>query len=91
MGDESVLSDQKIAKLLPLNKNGTHLNITETDVLECKLGWNLPMKTIAAFANNKGGYFILGVENGTWEIKGISENKIKNSILINSIRAFDPV
>lgn len=51
------------------------LDITETDRIECKKSVNVPMKTLAAFANNKGGYLVFGVINGTWEIVGIDEKK----------------
>jgi len=77
--DFSPISDQKLGAYLPL-KNGstTHLDIIETDKVECKKGWNFPIKTIAAFANNKGGYLVLGVVDKTWEIVGVKESKIKS-------------
>ena len=35
------------------------------------------MKTIAAFANNKGGYFIFGVENGSFNVVGLAGDKFE--------------
>nr|WP_273786631.1 ATP-binding protein [Brucella intermedia] len=43
--------------------------------MECKKSVNVVMKTLAAFANNRGGYFIFGVEDKTWEIHGIDAKK----------------
>jgi hypothetical protein len=51
------------------------LDITETDRIECKKSINFVMKTMAAFANNKGGYLLFGVEDKTWNILGIDEDK----------------
>ncbi|MBV1901090.1 MAG: ATP-binding protein, partial [Kordiimonadaceae bacterium] len=65
-----------IKRLFPVSDAAeTHLAIIETDQIECKKSHNLPMKTIAAFANNKGGYFVLGVENDTWKIIGLPDKK----------------
>ena len=73
------LSSETIALLLPFKEgSNTHFDILETDQIECKRSINFVMKTIAAFANNKGGYFIFGVEDGTWEIIGIQEKKLKS-------------
>ncbi|OUR80374.1 hypothetical protein A9Q83_01355 [Alphaproteobacteria bacterium 46_93_T64] len=77
--DAAHISETTLAKLLPLAKDSTtHLDIIETDQIECKKGFSLPIKTIAAFANNKGGYLVLGVVDKTWEIVGIKEAKIKS-------------
>jgi hypothetical protein len=53
------------------------LAITETDQVECKKSVNFVMKTIAAFANNKGGYFVFGVENGTFNVVGLPDDKFE--------------
>ncbi|MEQ8390400.1 MAG: putative DNA binding domain-containing protein [Thalassospira sp.] len=75
----SPVDENLLLELLPLRKNSkTHLDVTETNTIECKEGFSLPLKTIAAFANNKGGYLVLGVVDKTGEIKGISHSKIKN-------------
>lgn len=71
------LGESTLVNLLPLSQCGTKLNITETSRIECKENWATPLKTIAAFANNNGGYIVLGVKNGTWEIVGVKEKKIK--------------
>jgi len=72
------LSDQTLESLLPLAKGGENLAITETDQIECKKSFDMPMKTIAAFANNKGGYFLFGVEDKTWKIIGLADKKFDN-------------
>lgn len=70
--DDGPLGPARLAKLQPgkLGLPGS-LAITETDQIECKKSVNFVMKTIAAFANNKGGYFIFGVENGTFNVLGL--------------------
>lgn len=70
--DDGPLGPARLAKLLPgkLGLPGS-LAITETDQIECKKSVNFVMKTIAAFANNKGGYFVFGVENGTFNVLGL--------------------
>ncbi|MDO9432593.1 MAG: ATP-binding protein, partial [Phenylobacterium sp.] len=54
------------------------LAITETEQIECKKSVNFVMKTIAAFANNKGGYFVFGVENGSFNVVGLPDDKFEN-------------
>ncbi|WP_338179443.1 AlbA family DNA-binding domain-containing protein [Thalassospira tepidiphila] len=74
----SPVDDNLLLELLPLKKDSkTHLDISETNKIECKEGFNLPLKTVAAFANNKGGYLVLGVAAKSGEIKGIPSAKIK--------------
>ena len=50
---------------------------TETDKIECKESFSRDfrslLKPIASFLNNKGGYILYGVKDGTWEICGLSE------------------
>jgi len=70
------ISDAELAKLVVVKTNSPkQLDITETDRIECKRSVNIVMKTLAAFANNKGGYFLFGVENKTWEVHGIDGEK----------------
>ncbi|MGO6875434.1 helix-turn-helix domain-containing protein [Rhizobium ruizarguesonis] len=70
------MSDAELAKLLKLTPGAANqLDITETDRIECKKSVNIVLKTVAAFANNRGGYFVFGVENKTWEIHGIDAVK----------------
>lgn len=70
------ISDAELAKIIRTKQNyPNHLDITETDRIECKSSVNIVMKTLAAFSNNKGGYFFFGIENKTWEILGIDANK----------------
>ena len=77
--NEDPLSDKILKKLLPIKSKASDviLDITETDIIECKKNFNIPSKTVAAFANNKGGYFVCGVENSTWKVLGLTSEKIK--------------
>lgn len=72
------VSAATLKTLFPVHlTNNDKLNITETDQIECKQGFNIVMKTIAAFANNKGGYFAFGVKDKSWEVVGLNPAKLK--------------
>jgi hypothetical protein len=76
--DDGPLSPPRLAKLLPAKPGACgSLAITETDEIECKKSINFVMKTIAAFANNKGGYFVFGVENGSFNVVGLPDDKFE--------------
>lgn len=76
--NEGPLSPTRLAKLLPLKANAADsLAITETDQVEGKKSVSFVMKTVAAFANNKGGYFVFGVENATFRIVGLPDDKFE--------------
>jgi len=76
--DEGPLSPARLARLLPVKAGAPgSLAITETDQIECKKSVNFVMKTIAAFANNKGGYFLFGVENGSFNVLGLPDDKFE--------------
>ena len=76
--DEAPLSPARLAKLLPVKAGAAgSLAITETDQIECKKSINFVMKTIAAFANNKGGYFVFGVENRSFNVVGLPDDKFE--------------
>jgi len=78
IGDEGPMSPARLARLLPTKAGSpTSLAITETDQIECKKSVNFVMKTIAAFANNKGGYFVFGVENGSFKVIGLPDEKFE--------------
>ncbi|KAB2698302.1 ATP-binding protein [Ochrobactrum sp. Kaboul] len=88
--DSNPISDSELSKIIKIKPSfPNQLDITETDRIECKKSVNVVMKTLAAFANNRGGYFIFGVENKTWEVHGIDEkrfseydfNKLNQNIL----------
>lgn len=77
-GDDGPLSPARLTKILPAKSDMPgSLAITETDQIECKKSVNFVMKTIAAFANNKGGYFVFGVENGSFNIVGLPDDKFE--------------
>lgn len=76
--DNGPISASMLALLFPIHEGfKDKLNITETDQIECKQGFKFVMKTIAAFANNKGGYFAFGVKNKTWEVVGLNSAKLQ--------------
>jgi hypothetical protein len=78
VGGDGPLSPARLAKLLPAKPGAPgSLAITETDQIECKKSVNFVMKTIAAFANNKGGYFVFGVENGSFNVIGLADDKFE--------------
>ena len=71
-------SDSVITQMLPLKAGSKkHLEITETDKIECKESFKFVIKTAAAFANNKGGYFVCGVKDKTWELVGLDKKNLK--------------
>lgn len=58
----------------------------ESDQYECKEGFNLgnfskPLKTIAGFANNRGGYLFFGVKDlpSSYEVCGLSDGKFSET------------
>ena len=51
-------------------------------------------KTIAAFANNQGGYFVFGVENKTWKLMEISlayDFLIRGKLPIDNVTPKNPL
>ncbi|MGX1788849.1 AlbA family DNA-binding domain-containing protein [Bosea sp. NPDC055332] len=77
-GDDGPLSPARLMKMFPAKPGAPgSLAITETDQIECKKSVNFVMKTIAAFANNKGGYFVFGVENGSFNVVGLPDEKFE--------------
>lgn len=73
------LSEIALTRIVNIRQGeGAYLNISETDRIECKKSFDAPIKTIAAFANNKGGYFFFGVLDKTWEIIGLEDRKFEN-------------
>ena len=76
--DDGPLSPARLMKMFPTKTTAPDsLAITETDQIECKKSVNFVMKTIAAFANNKGGYFAFGVENGSFKVVGLPDEKFE--------------
>lgn len=74
----SPIDPKRLDALLPVKtKAPLVLAITETDQIECKKSFTIPMKTVAAFANNKGGYLVFGVENKTFAVVGLDNNKFE--------------
>lgn len=58
------------------------IHVSETDTVEGKESFDWGSrekygKIIAGFANNKGGYILFGVKDGSFEIVGIAENRME--------------
>ena len=68
--------ERRMARTAPALSDDS-LAITETDQIECKKSVNFVMKTIAAFANNKGGYLVFGVENGSFNVIGLPDDRFE--------------
>ncbi len=81
--DIGPVSIEVLEILFPIRKgNKDRLTISETDQIECKESYSAHwtsnyIKTIAAFANNNGGYIAFGVKDNTWELKGINKSKFE--------------
>jgi hypothetical protein len=65
------------------NVNGSRLNNRESTVLELKESFNWGnrdqyIKTMASFANNKGGYLVFGVQDSPHEIVGFNNVRFNN-------------
>lgn len=76
--DSSPINEKILKQLLPVSsKSPLRVKMTETNRIECKKSFGIKncMRAIPAFANNKGGYVIFGIEDGTWEVKGINKEK----------------
>jgi hypothetical protein len=57
------------------------LAVSETDTVEAKEAFNWAnrhdyCKTLAGMANNKGGYLLFGVKDGSFEVVGIAEDRM---------------
>jgi hypothetical protein len=73
-------SETLIETLLRIDCDGGRVKANETDRVEFKRSWNAGSiseyaRSIAAFANNRGGYLIFGIEDGTGEIVGLTSRK----------------
>ncbi|WP_321390848.1 ATP-binding protein [Emcibacter sp.] len=65
------------------NGMATKLAVSETDTVEGKKSFNWGSrekysKTLAGFANNRGGYILFGVEDGSFEVLGIKEDRMEH-------------
>ena len=57
------------------------LKISEDELHEYKKSFSFDdklMKTCAAFANNRGGYIVFGIEDGTRRLVGLSSRKLRD-------------
>lgn len=72
----SPISHAVLSRLLKTDGKGS-LKLDETAEIECKADFNKRLapylKTISGFANNRGGYFLFGIEDLTWKVNGLSE------------------
>jgi len=79
--NEDPLSKNTLDKLLPIKSlNPLILDITETSIIECKEVFQKQdgyIKTIAAFANNSGGYLVFGIEDKSWQVVGMQNDNFE--------------
>ena len=84
IGAPSPVNENRLRQLFPLRARSSDcLNITETSVVECKASFSRNFfsnyhKIINAFANNRGGYILFGVQDGTWQILGIDPDNFRS-------------
>lgn len=78
-GEEGPVSQRALRKVLATDEANRLLN-TESDRVECKKSFSLNfdgyIKTIAGFANNKGGYLLFGVKDGDFMVVGLTDDKL---------------
>ncbi len=74
------------------------LNISETAEIEAKESFNWGnsakyCRTLAGMANNRGGYLLFGVKDGSFEVVGIAQDRMENFDLAKAnqfiIRSFN--
>lgn len=73
-------SEATIERVLSVDHEKGLISPNETDKIELKEAWNGGhiseyARSMAAFANNKGGYLVFGVKDGSGEIVGLTTNK----------------
>jgi hypothetical protein len=80
--EADLLSQETLARLFRLNKDGKWLVRDESDTFEAKEtfhkgGANFAKyaKTAAGFANAAGGYLVFGVKDGTLEVVGLLDDR----------------
>ena len=79
----SSLDEQTFVNLVRFHPDGVHVRSRESVHLEFKESFNgnaydKYMKTMAAFANNSGGYIVFGISDSPRTAKGLSEKSLKN-------------
>jgi Putative DNA-binding domain len=75
------LHETTIREIIEVKRGMPNLDVGESDYIECKqqLQWEKRErvgKAMSGMANNRGGYIVLGVEDGTYEIKGLPSDKL---------------
>ncbi|WP_457094870.1 AlbA family DNA-binding domain-containing protein [Microvirga sp. P5_D2] len=83
----SAIDHEAITALFMKTNNSWVLRLGETDKAECKHSFRLEplerfadsIRTIAGFANNKGGYILFGVNDGTQTVEGLSNDLFSNT------------
>ena len=75
--------EQEVMKILSRRTSNGKLRSRESNTVEFKKSFNMGsaaayVKTMAAFANNTGGYIIFGIEDSPRSILGLKNNNLEN-------------
>jgi len=82
-----VMDEKLLRSFFAKNTGGAwHCKVGETDEFECKEGFSLrnfgkPLRTIAGFANNRGGYLFFGVKDKPlgFAVCGLADNRFTDT------------
>lgn len=75
--------EQEVMKILSRRTSNGKLRSRESNTVEFKKAFNMGSaaayaKTMAAFANNTGGYIVFGIEDSPRSILGLTNNNLEN-------------
>lgn len=78
--ESNPFSQASLDSVLRVDCERGRVKASETDRVEFKLVWNGGQadeyaRSMAAFANNRGGYLVFGIKDGTGEIVGLPSDK----------------
>lgn len=91
---------QTLTTLFPLRSGGddqiAKLAVSETDVLEGKESFNWGhkekyAKIVSAMGNNRGGYLLFGVKDGSFEVVGIQHDRMEKFDLRKASQYFSRI
>ena len=89
------LSEETLQKVFQLKPDEEcSLSIDENDFVECKKSFSKGSiqeyaKVASALANNRGGYILFGVENNTWKVEGLKDDRFADTDSKEITRTFN--